>query len=91
MDCDTGCNGNSSENCGSAYRLAVYAIPPTPIPSIGAYNYQGCYSDGRQDEYLDRDLGFYVPLPTLTTLELCAEFCGDEIFYFGVEYGNTRT
>lgn len=48
-DCNFPCSGDATETCGAGNRLSMYtsgAAPPPPphiVPSVGAWQSQGCY------------------------------------------------
>ena len=97
--CNVLCKGNASEYCGGPSRLNLYnfngtftpppppatttTVSPTAVPTVGAYVYYGCQTEG----FNVRALGAKgTTSPTMTT-ETCEGFClGYD--YFGTEYGS---
>jgi len=83
-DCSTPCAGNSAELCGSSLRLSVYELKtggPAIVPTIGAYNYHGCYTEGTSLRALASKATAYDTM----TLESCAQDCTGYT-YFETEY-----
>jgi WSC domain len=87
-DCNMPCTGNSSEFCGAGERLDMYEQVGGPstelqhVPSVGAYTWQGCYTDAITSRALTANT--LVNYGTMT-VEICAAFCAGYT-YFGVEY-----
>ncbi|TLS26598.1 hypothetical protein PpBr36_04227 [Pyricularia pennisetigena] len=82
-------NGEALPTTSSALSTATSAAPPvaTGAPGIkqtvGAYTYQGCYTENTGEGRALRDKSYYNDL---MTLELCAQQC-DAYTYFGTQYG----
>lgn len=93
VSCTMNCPGNTTEICGDASRLSVFAIgnatiAVTPVsPAVaGQYTYQGCYTDNAA-----RVLQGSSSTTNDMTVEKCAAFCGNAgTNAFGVEYTSTR-
>jgi len=89
MDCTMSCPGNTTEICGDASRLSVFAVGNVTIavapvsPAVaGQYTYQGCYTDNAA-----RVLQGLSSTTNDMTVEKCAAFCGSAgANAFGVEY-----
>ncbi|KAH9052789.1 WSC domain-containing protein [Lactarius vividus] len=86
----TPCSGNPSEvNCGGPSAASTYQktdstfVIPTPVPSVGLWTSQGCYSDSPSSRALHAlvDAGD-------TTVESCIAACqAQEHTLAGVEFG----
>ncbi|KAL8698939.1 MAG: hypothetical protein Q9224_001623, partial [Gallowayella concinna] len=98
-DCNYVCTGNSTQTCGGngyfhdhSY-LSLFTngkagppipnIPPTILPSVGAYNYAGCYTEGVGGRALSAAQTAYDDM----TVAYCANFCS-KYQYFGIEYSS---
>jgi hypothetical protein len=84
-DCNMACSGNAEQSCGGSYRLNVYSNGQVAVvvPTTGAYNFLGCYSEATGIRALASTATFGV---TDMTVEKCAAFCADYTM-FGVEFG----
>jgi hypothetical protein len=88
--CYTPCQGNLGEFCGGSWLLSVYNTGPLTVytgphvvPSVGAYNSIGCWTD----QGGARTLSAKVPaLGAANSIEACAAACKG-YSYFGTEYG----
>lgn len=83
-DCNMLCKGSSTQLCGGAHRISLYAnlkYSSPANPSIAGYNYKGCYSEGTNTRAL---LGPSFNNPNMTVAD-CASLCKGSA-YFGVEY-----
>ncbi|RDW69904.1 hypothetical protein BP5796_08301 [Coleophoma crateriformis] len=87
--CSSACAGNSSEVCGTNFRLSVWSngtptilAQPSAPATINGYTYQGCYLDNNPSRALT--VTSYTSTSSMT-LESCASFCAS-YKYFGVEY-----
>ena len=89
MSCTMSCPGNTTEICGDASRLSVFAvgnvtIAVTPVSPavVGPYTYLGCFTDNAA-----RVLQGFSSATSDMTVEKCAWFCGNVgTNAFGVEY-----
>ncbi|KAF4637471.1 hypothetical protein G7Y89_g616 [Cudoniella acicularis] len=86
-DCSMACSGNSSESCGGPNRLTLFwsgtaATSPSNKPSVGSFNYYGCYTEANTDRALQQA----ATASNLMTIEFCAAYCS-AFTYFGTEYG----
>ncbi|KAL8689037.1 MAG: hypothetical protein Q9218_005195 [Villophora microphyllina] len=98
-DCNYQCTGNSTQTCGGngyfhdhSY-MSLFsngkALPPLPnvptsvMPSYGAYNYSGCYTEGTGG----RALSDKQTASTDMTVAYCGDFCAGYNF-FGIEYSS---
>jgi hypothetical protein len=75
------------EICGAGLRLSTYALTnptagPSNPPTVGAYHYFGCQTEGTYS----RALSEYATAYDTMTLESCAADCAGYT-YFGTEYG----
>ncbi|KAL8765358.1 MAG: hypothetical protein Q9209_007544 [Squamulea sp. 1 TL-2023] len=98
-DCNYVCTGNSTQICGgNGYfhdhsHLSLFTngkaqpalpnIPPSILPSVGAYNYAGCYTEGIGGRALSDAQTVYDEM----TVAYCANFCS-KYQYFGIEYSS---
>ncbi|KAL9580059.1 MAG: hypothetical protein Q9212_004716 [Teloschistes hypoglaucus] len=98
-DCNYQCAGNSSQTCGgNGYfhdhshmslftngkaAAALPNVPPSVMPSYGAFNYSGCYTEGTSG----RALTGKVTASSDMTVAMCGDFC-DGFNYFGIEYAS---
>ncbi|KAI1328804.1 heme peroxidase [Xylariaceae sp. FL0255] len=88
-ECSMTCSGDPTEYCGAGNRIEMYAttasipptVTPTNTPSVGSYEFQGCWTEGDGV----RALSTANTAADDMTLETCATFCQD-YHYFGVEY-----
>lgn len=88
-ECAMPCGGNTSQLCGDANRLGVFAKPgaqqaaaaPTNVPRLNGYQYKSCWTDDVNRRALTG--------PTYRaddmTVESCSAFCAGHD-YFGIEY-----
>ncbi|KAL8699379.1 MAG: hypothetical protein Q9201_006037 [Fulgogasparrea decipioides] len=99
IDCNYQCTGNSTQTCGgNGYfhdhsHMSLFSngkglpplpdVPPSILPSIGAYNYTGCFSEGVGG----RALGAAQTASDDMTVAYCASYCS-KYQYFGIEYAN---
>ncbi|KAI4195074.1 MAG: hypothetical protein LQ350_007405 [Teloschistes chrysophthalmus] len=98
-DCNYQCAGNSSQTCGgNGYfhdhshmslfsngkaAAALPNVPPSVMPSYGAFNYSGCYTEGTSG----RALTGKTTASSDMTVAMCGDFC-DGFNYFGIEYAS---
>ncbi|KAL8837213.1 MAG: hypothetical protein Q9176_005844 [Flavoplaca citrina] len=98
-DCNYVCTGNETQICGgNGYfhdhshmslftngkaGAALPNVPPSVLPSIGAYNYAGCYTEGVGGRALSGAQTAYDEM----TVAYCANFCS-KYQYFGIEYSS---
>lgn len=98
-DCNYVCTGNSTQTCGGNGYFHDHAflslfnngkalpalpdVPPSIVPSYGAYNYSGCYTEGSGT----RALGAKQTASDDMTVAYCASFCSG-YRYFGIEYSS---
>ncbi|KAI4121620.1 MAG: hypothetical protein LQ338_006265 [Usnochroma carphineum] len=98
-DCNYVCANNASQTCGGngyfhdhafmslfTNGKALPALPNIPaavLPSYGAYNYNGCYTEGRGG----RALADKNTASDEMTVATCATFCSGSQ-YFGIEYAS---
>ncbi|KAA8895875.1 WSC domain-containing protein [Sphaerosporella brunnea] len=85
--CNMACTGDSSQVCGGADRLTVYAdstfVPPQIVPGVGSYASQGCYTEGTNERALS---GFAFSAGNMTAA-VCVAGCEAKSFSLaGVEY-----
>ncbi|KAI1438727.1 heme peroxidase [Xylaria sp. CBS 124048] len=96
-DCNMACVGDQTEYCGGSNRLELYrlihpptstlviptpTITPTNKPTVSAYGFQGCWTEGGDGlRALDA-----AETAGNVTLESCASFC-QAYHYFGTEFG----
>lgn len=96
-ECNTPCNGNSSEFCGAGNRMNLYAfgsttpsVKPTSFtpPPPGGWFARGCYNDSSAARTLSHTAYLQVPM----TVEACTSACAKENYTLaGVEYaGGSR-
>jgi len=78
-ECNVPCQGDSSKMCGGGWHLSIYEKDRL---TVGAFKYQGCYSDSVTNRALKAG---YLAGPDMT-YEVCAAHCTGH-GYFGVEYG----
>ncbi|KAL8920259.1 MAG: hypothetical protein Q9172_004572 [Xanthocarpia lactea] len=99
IDCNYVCTGNEIQICGGngyfhdhSYMSlftngkagpALPNVPPSILPSIGAYNYSGCYTEGVGGRALSSAQTAYDDM----TVAYCANFCS-KYQYFGIEYSS---
>jgi hypothetical protein len=86
-DCSMTCSGNPYQYCGAGNRLELYvtqsnATGPSQPPTVGAYSFEGCKSEGASSRALT---GPSTTSDTMTNAA-CATFCSGYSF-FGTEYG----
>ncbi|KAG7287013.1 hypothetical protein NEMBOFW57_006513 [Staphylotrichum longicolle] len=82
-ECSMTCSGDATQLCGAGDRLTVYGpvgVAPATLPPVGAYAYEGCYTDGP-----GRVLSGKASYDDNMTLEMCAAACASYP-WFGVEY-----
>jgi hypothetical protein len=82
------CSADSSQTCGGPSRLSVYNytlyVPTIIVPSVGTYQFQGCYSEGTGTRAL---AGYTFTNSTGMTVELCVGTCKSKGYSFaGAEY-----
>ncbi|KAI9785690.1 MAG: hypothetical protein M1839_008707 [Geoglossum umbratile] len=87
--CNMACSANSSQICGGSSRLSVYNytlfVPTIIVPSVGTYQFQGCYTEGSGTRALS---GYTFSNSTGMTAELCVGTCKTKGFSCaGAEYG----
>lgn len=82
-DCSMPCAGDNNQLCGAGNRINVWGSPLPSPPTVGSYNYVGCFTDDNNQ----RSLTGLVTYDPQMTLEKCAAACS-EYSYFGVEYGS---
>jgi len=87
-DCNMACGGNPAETCGAGNRLSVYSsaavvVVPVHAPTVGYYNWTGCFTEGNVTRALT--LGTDVDYVGMT-VQVCEAFCYPNLV-FGVEYG----
>lgn len=97
-ECNYQCSGDQTETCGGngyfhdASYMSLFtnggpnagsAAGPAIVPSVGSYNYSGCYTEATGA----RALAAKATANTDMTLETCASFCSGYT-YFGLEYGS---
>ncbi|KAL8652676.1 MAG: hypothetical protein Q9226_004173 [Calogaya cf. arnoldii] len=99
IDCNYVCTGNETQICGgNGYfhdhsHMSLFTngkaddplpnIPPSILPSTGAYNYAGCYTEGVGGRALGAAQTAYDDM----TVAYCANFCS-KYQYFGIEYSS---
>ena len=76
--------GTSASASGTAAQTSSTSVPagPTAVQTVGAYAFQGCYSEATTGRALT-EAAFYS---AKMTIEMCATDCKGHT-YFGVEYG----
>lgn len=90
LSCLVPCVGNAAESCGGADLLDVYILnnytQPSIPPTVGAYTYQGCFTEAPSP---NRALsGAHLIDPTMT-VEMCESFCSAGGFsIFGTEFAD---
>ncbi|KAL8727802.1 MAG: hypothetical protein Q9166_005794 [cf. Caloplaca sp. 2 TL-2023] len=98
-DCNYVCTGDSTQICGgNGYfhdhsHMSLFTngkagapipnIPPSISPSVGAYIYAGCYTEGVGGRALSAAQTAYDEM----TVAYCANFCS-KYQYFGIEYSS---
>ncbi|KAI4174701.1 MAG: hypothetical protein LQ343_002072 [Gyalolechia ehrenbergii] len=98
-DCNYVCTGNDTQICGgNGYFhdhsfMSLFSngkalpplpnVPPSIIPSYGAYNYSGCYTEGVGGRALGAKQTAYNDM----TVAYCGDFCTG-YQYFGIEYSS---
>ncbi|KAI4258413.1 MAG: hypothetical protein L6R42_005121 [Xanthoria sp. 1 TBL-2021] len=99
IDCNYVCTGNETQICGgNGYfhdhsHMSLFTngkagaplpnIPPSILPSSGAYKYAGCYTEGVSGRALSGAQTAYDDM----TVAYCANFCSKSQ-YFGIEYSS---
>lgn len=81
-ECSFACAGDDAQLCGAGNRINVWGPLPTP-PTIGEFEYAGCFTDDNDD----RSLTGRVSYDPAMTPEKCAAFCS-AYSYFGLEFGS---
>lgn len=92
-DCNMACAGDSSQFCGAGNRLSIVSkgppvaiLPPAPIPQVGNWTYQGCYTDNvNQVRTFAQQILFPGNMTPAMCLGRCAEF---GYMAGGLEYGD---
>ncbi|KAL8832686.1 MAG: hypothetical protein Q9170_004784 [Blastenia crenularia] len=98
-DCNYVCTGNSTQTCGGNGYFHDHSfmslfnngkalpplpdIPPAVLPTYGAYNYSGCYTEGNGG----RALAGKQTASDDMNVAYCANFCAG-YQYFGIEYSS---
>ncbi|KAL8936038.1 MAG: hypothetical protein Q9216_005133 [Gyalolechia sp. 2 TL-2023] len=98
-DCNYVCTGNDTQICGgNGYFhdhsfMSLFSngkalpplpnVPPSIVPSYGAYNYSGCYTEGVGGRALGAKQTAYNDM----TVAYCGDFCTG-YQYFGIEYSS---
>ncbi|MCJ1427052.1 hypothetical protein MMC29_004955 [Sticta canariensis] len=94
-DCNYACSGNKNETCGgngyfnngdsfiSLFSNGLGGSGPTVVPSVGGFNYSGCYTEATNG----RALSGKTLNANDMTIEHCASNC-TSYKYFGVEFGS---
>lgn len=91
-DCAMACNGNNTQLCGGPNRLTVFnntAYQPVQVvPSVGAYQSQGCYYEPYANGGSGRALsGASYSSGNNMTVENCVNYCtGKNYAVAGLEY-----
>lgn len=88
-ECNYACTGDSSQSCGGAGRLNLFAsgssAPSAPQTVAEDWEYQGCYTDSVSD----RTLSHSHHVDGGMTIESCVAFCSANEFSFaGLEFGD---
>ncbi|KAI4235546.1 MAG: hypothetical protein LQ349_003079 [Xanthoria aureola] len=99
IDCNYVCTGNETQICGgNGYfhdhsHMSLFTngkagaplpnVPPSILPSSGAYKYAGCYTGGVGGRALSGAQTAYDDM----TVDYCANFCS-KYQYFGIEYSS---
>ncbi|KAJ8698712.1 hypothetical protein PTI98_005387 [Pleurotus ostreatus] len=88
-ECNYACTGDSSQSCGGAGRLNLFAsgssAPSVPQTVAEDWEYQGCYTDSVSD----RTLSHSHHVEGGMTIESCVAFCSANEFSFaGLEFGD---
>lgn len=92
-DCNMACSGDGSQLCGAGNRLSIVSkgppvavLPPAPIPEVGNWTYQGCYTDNvNQVRTFAQQILFPGNMTPAMCLNRCAEF---GYMAAGLEYGD---
>ncbi|GAB0136237.1 hypothetical protein EsDP_00004548 [Epichloe bromicola] len=91
-ECNTACGGDPRVNCGGGGRMTVMSLgeprvaaPPAVIPTVGSWQYEGCYQDNVKQQktffwqnFMEKDM------TPKKCLDLCASF---GYHAAGLEYG----
>lgn len=91
-ECNTACAGNPDQICGGGGRMTIMSLgeptvvaPPAVIPTVGQWQYQGCYQDN-----VDQKKTFIWQnfMNTDLTPKKCLDLCGSFGYMAaGLEYG----
>jgi len=87
-ECNTPCAGDATSFCGAGNRIDIYnqtvQIPvPAIKPSVGSWQYKGCFREGA-----DRDLRFRIDIAEGVSAETCTATCRANSYGLaGLEYG----
>ncbi|KAI0203467.1 WSC domain-containing protein [Astrocystis sublimbata] len=88
--CSTTCPGNSTQRCGTNHRVSIWGtsapvqvIPARAPPTVGDYQYAGCYLDSNPS----RALASKQTASSDMTNGACATFCSG-YKYFATEYSS---
>ncbi|KJK78891.1 hypothetical protein H634G_05705 [Metarhizium anisopliae BRIP 53293] len=91
-ECNTACGGNSNQVCGGGGRMSILSMgepqvvaPPAAIPTVGQWEYQGCYQDNVNQQ---RTFFWQNFMNTDMTPKKCLDLCGSFGYMAaGLEYG----
>lgn len=91
-ECNTACAGNAKENCGGGGRMTIMSLntpvvraPPAPAPTVGSWQYQGCYTDNVNNQ---RTFFWQNIMEKTMTPKKCLDLCGSYGYAAaGLEYG----
>ena len=81
-ECSFPCAGDDTQLCGAGGRINVWGAPLPSPPTVGDFEYLGCYTDSNSA----RSLTGKVVYDSAMTLDKCASACAAYNF-FGVEFG----
>ncbi|OAA42559.1 Galactose oxidase, beta-propeller [Metarhizium rileyi] len=91
-ECNTACGGNPNQLCGGGGRMSILSMrepqvvaPPGVIPTVGQWEYQGCYQDSVNQQ---RTFFWQNFMNTDLTPKKCLDLCGSFGYMAaGLEYG----
>ncbi|KAG5992621.1 hypothetical protein E4U43_003719, partial [Claviceps pusilla] len=91
-ECNTACAGDPRVNCGGGGRMTIMSLgeprvaaPPGVIPTVGSWQYQGCYQDNVNQQ---KTFFWQNFMETDMTPKKCLDLCGSFGYHAaGLEYG----
>ncbi|KAK2590697.1 hypothetical protein QQS21_011621 [Conoideocrella luteorostrata] len=91
-ECNTACGGDPQEKCGGGGRMSIMSLgepqvlaPPAVVPTVGDWQYQGCYQDNVNQQ---KTFFWQNFMETNMTPKKCLDLCGSFGYMAaGLEYG----